>query len=297
MHPREELAVVTSREIREGGLPELVTGARLRDAIEQATFVKDGTPDSVVGVKYDLHIGNRILKATYSQPVDIDKLSESDRGNLRVDPGEVVFVLTRETLDLPKNMMAVLSPKRTLAHSGIMLLGGLMVDPNYSGVLWVGLYNFSSNGFPLRPGKKLISAMFYELMAEEAQDFPVLKGETDFPDSLIDLIKHYKPIEIKGLQDEIIHVKAQIASLRTELITDKDWKEEFKISLAQHNDQLGKLIDGLEQEKAAREKEDEKIKSKLETILNFAGAAKILWGFALLVIAALLGYFVPKWLG
>jgi hypothetical protein len=85
--------------------------------------------------------------------------------------------------------------------------------------------------------------------------------------------------------------------LRTELITDKDWKEEFKISLAQHNDQLGKLIDGLEQEKAAREKEDEKIKSKLETILNFAGAAKILWGFALLVIAALLGYFVPKWLG
>ena len=59
-----------------------------------------------------------------------------------VEPGEVVFVLTEERLDLPRNMIAVLSQKRKLFNQGIQVLGGFCIDPLYRGKLLVGLYNF-----------------------------------------------------------------------------------------------------------------------------------------------------------
>jgi deoxycytidine triphosphate deaminase len=269
-------------------VPHLVAGARLREAVSAASFIQGGDVTSVEGVKYDFHVGNRILKAAYTQPVDVGRLSEVDRSNLCVEPGEVVFVLTKETLQLPNNMMAVLSPKRTLAHAGIMVLGGLMVDPNYSGVLWVGLYNFSSNSFPIRPGRKLIAAMFYELEGDELQDFPTPEGETDFPDALIDLIKHYRPIELKGIQDELIETKRQIELLRQDFATDKEWKDEFKNGLQSHNVQIDKLLEGLREEKEAREKGDERVRTRLDELTSFFGASKVIAAIALIVITVIL---------
>jgi deoxycytidine triphosphate deaminase len=123
----------------------LVTGSRLRDAVERRTFIKGGDLNSVEGVKYDFRMGSRVLKATYSQPIDMEELPVVERSAMRVDPGEAVFVLTKEHLNLPGNFMAVLSPKRRLAHGGIIILGGFSVDPLYRGPLWLGLYNCIRN--------------------------------------------------------------------------------------------------------------------------------------------------------
>jgi dCTP deaminase len=148
-------------------MPRLITGERLKQAVEGGTFIINGDPSGVEAVKYDFHMGSSVLKALYGQPKDIDKIPEEERW---VDPGEAVFLLTREKLDLPANMIAILTPKRKLAHSGIMMLGGLAVDPCYKGHLLLGLYNFSSTKYPLRPGAKLIAAVFYELDGPEVCD-------------------------------------------------------------------------------------------------------------------------------
>src|SRR5258706_13246780 len=102
-------------------MPQLVTGERLKQAVEKATFIVCGDVSAVEAVKYDFHMGASVLKALYGQPKDIEKIPEEDRW---VDPGEAVFLLTREKLSLPANMVAILTPKRKLAHSGIMMLGG-----------------------------------------------------------------------------------------------------------------------------------------------------------------------------
>jgi deoxycytidine triphosphate deaminase len=275
----------------DSGVPHLVAGTKLRDAVAAGTFIQSGDVASVEGVKYDFHMGNRILKASYTQPVNVDRLSEADQSNLCVDPGEVVFVLTKETLNLPKNMMAVLSPKRTLAHAGIMVLGGLMVDPNYSGVLWVGLYNFSSNSYPIRPGRKLIAAMFYELEGDEIQDFPTPDGEADFPDALIDLIKHYRPIELKGIQDELRETQRQLLQLRDDVQKDEGWRSDFKIALDAHNSQIEKILMGLETEKENRVESDKRIETKLDNLTGLFGGGKAILALILIVItiAATLG--------
>ncbi len=145
-------------------MPSLMSGSRLKEAIQNNTFIHDGDPLSVEAVKYDFHMGSMVLKAEYGQPINIEEIPQNKRF---VYPGEVAFVLTRERLELPGNMIATLTPKRKLAHDGIIVLGGLTVDPKYRGVLLIGLYNFSSTPFPLRPGKKLIGAVFYELGQDE----------------------------------------------------------------------------------------------------------------------------------
>jgi dCTP deaminase len=273
------------------GMPTLVTGEKLRDAVEKQTFIEGGNANSVEGVKYDFHMGSQVLKAKYGQPVDIEKLPEVEKSALAVDPGEVVFVLTQEKLNLPNNMMAVLSSKRKLAHGGIIILGGLAIDPLYHNYLQVGLYNFSSTPFPLRVGKKLIAAMFYELEGSEIAEFDVPESTRaeGFGDELIALIRNYRPIEIKGVYDELQDTKRQLQELRTSITDDKQWKDDFKSALDSHNSQLERIIDGLEKEIKAREKGDEDIGQKLDRIGSVWGTFQAGFNILWLVIAAAVG--------
>ena len=129
----------------------LLTGAALRAALNDDGFIRNGSVDSIEGEKYDFRISPIVLKASYGSPgLDIKALAEEHRAQMQVDPGEVVFVKTIETLVLPKNINALLSPKRKLSHLGLIVLGGFCVDPLYQGPLFIGLYNFSSTPFPLK---------------------------------------------------------------------------------------------------------------------------------------------------
>lgn len=85
---------VAIREREERPVPRLVTDAQLREAVSGGTLVQKGAVTSVDGMKVNLHISERILKASYRQPVNISELPAAERAALAVDPGEVVFVLT-----------------------------------------------------------------------------------------------------------------------------------------------------------------------------------------------------------
>ena len=280
-------------------MPTLLTGARLRSAVEENTFIEDEIVGGVEGVKYDFHMGTRILKSSYGQTVDIEKLPEKECSGMSVEPGEVVFVLTHERLNLPKNIVAVLSPKRKLAHSGIMIMGGLTVDPLYKGVLWIGLYNFSSTAFPLIPGKKLIAAMFYELAKSELDEFPIPEsvGVDEFPDELVGLIKNYRPFQIQSLSVEISDTQKRLDALIVEVRDDRNWKKDFQEALEKQSREIDKLLNGLREEKEVRKEEDLAIRNKLDSVQGFFAGVKLLWIIIALVVGAILSWTVPKLLG
>lgn len=277
-------------------VPNLISGERLRQAVSEGSFIIDGVISSVENVKYDFHLGDRVLKASFGQPIDLDKIPEDKRC---VDPGEAVFVLSKERLNLPNNIIATLTPKRKLAHGGILILGGLAVDPLYKGFLLIGLYNFSSTAFPLQQGKKIIGALFYELDKSTIdRDAPVPAEIKDFPDELTALIKNYKPFEINGIGNQVAELSRELSNLRSEITNDKSWRDDFKQSLEEHNRQLDKLIEGLSTEKDLRAKEDEKINSKLDDMSKmFFGlnlVKGILVALALMVLGVLAGEYIPK---
>ncbi len=257
-------------ESRIGGRPvaTLVTGDALHAAVAGGTFIRGGDASAVDNVKYDLRLGAQALKASIGLPKAIDQMQDAERW---IEPGEVVFVLTQEELHLPPNMIAMLSPKRAITHRGITVLGGFAIDPGYAGRLWFGLHNFSSSRYALRSGTKLIACLFYELDAEEAGKYKCVQMEpvTDFPDDLIELIKNYKPIELKGIQEELEKTKADLQGLKQTFNEDKSWKDDFKADLT-------KLLSALKEEREERQKADEKLQGKLESVSNMFARASVI---------------------
>jgi dCTP deaminase len=282
-------------------MPTMLSGARIREAIRDATFILDGVPDSVEAVKYDFHLGDRVLKAEYRQPKEISSISEEKRV---VAPGETVFVLTKERLQLPRNMIATLVPKRKLAHGGISVMGGLAIDPEYKGVLVVGMHNFSSSPYLLRPGRKLIAAIFYELNNDELDEYPRSSPTeiTDFPDDLVELISKYSPVELGGLQEELAATRRELLALKADIQNDTKWKEDFRIGLNEHNQQLGILIKGLGEEKDSRAKADERLHSELLAVdqkiggfwTTLTSSFKVAWVVGGAAVAAVITFLVTN---
>ncbi|HEX3664377.1 MAG TPA: hypothetical protein VHU23_03990 [Rhizomicrobium sp.] len=291
-------------------MPTLVTEARLRAAIKDGTYLSGGDPAAVEGIKYDFHTGQRILKAAYRKPIDLDSLPTAERNQLFIAPGEIVFVLTKERLNLPSNLMALLSPKRKLSHSGILVFGGQAIDPRYSGPLWFGMYNFSSTPFPLEADRKVIAATFYELEGDEVADFPVPEAckIDDFPPELVALVNQYKPVEVKGIQDELERLKHDFQALKLDITTDKTWRDTFKgdlvelkLAVAETNKSINRLGENLDKETQLRAAEDKAIDTRLTSMSNmFFGlnlVRTIIAALLLVGLGALAEFFIPKLFG
>jgi deoxycytidine triphosphate deaminase len=262
---------------------ELVTGDHLREAVEQGTFIKQGDVACAEGVKYDFRLSPHFLKASFKRPVDARHLTESEKKELLVEPGEVVFVLTEETLELPYDTMAQLSPKRKLAHSGILTLGGFAVDPGYKGPLLIGLFNFSSTPFPLIPGKKIIAATFYRLAASEVPATPApVEALTGFPDELVAVMQKYQPVAVQSVAEGVRKLQAELVALQGEVRSHLDWYNQFKAALETNSRQIAELTGDIQAEKEVRRKgEDELTKglSEVKGSLTFLkGAAWVISG-------------------
>ncbi len=217
------------------------------------------------GIKYDFSLSSRILKSKFKTPVDINKLSETERALIFVEPGEVVFVLTEERLDLPSDIYVVLVPKRKLSHDGIMILGGLSVDPNYKGKLLLGVYNFSSSPFPLQPGKKIIGSHFFQLRADQIQASNKPEASIDdFPDDLIRLMEKYTPISTQSLLDKVNNIHYKFEEFKKEFRDRENWFDRFQTKLEDQERNIERLLKGLTDERANRLESDKELEGEIK---------------------------------
>ena len=276
-------------------MASVISGSQLRSAVERNHYIVGGTPDNVEGVKYDFRLGKELLKAEFETPVDITKLSEVEKGKARINPGEAVFVLTEERLTLPKNVIATLIPKRKISHEGVITLGGLLVDPLYDGKLLIGLYNFSSTYFLLKPGRKIIAAVLYELDDGEIDDFPVPRDPIDgFPDDLIKLIRSYEPIPIQSLRDNVEKISRELNEVKSLIDSGQKWQEDFRADLTDLKNALQAERDNrIENEKSFREE----IKTLHRGLLRFNITKEFIIGIGGIILGIILTIFLPKLFG
>lgn len=281
-------------------MPNMITGEKLCAAVKEQTFIKAGSLDCAEGVKYDFRLSARILKACFHGPIDVNELSAVERARLVIEPGEMVFVLSEEKLNLPSTIVAELSPKRKMSHAGVLAIGGFCVDPLYRGRLLIGLYNFSSTAFPLIPGKKVIAATFYELGESERGEFSAPESALeDFPDELIQVMQKYRPVSMQSVSEVVEKLRLELDSLRTEIRSRDDWYKRFQNSLEHHDKQIENLLAGLEQEREARKVGQDQVTIELQGLHKalawLRGAA---WAFWVLLGAALGtgGSLVVSWL-
>lgn len=290
-------------------MANIISGEKLTEAVKTQTFIKGGNVKCAEGVKYDFRLSSKILKASFKRSIDVNDLTASEKRELSIEPGEMVFTLTEERLDLPNNMIAELSPKRKLSHAGILAIGGFCIDPLYQGRLLIGLFNLSSTPFPIIPGKKVIAATFFVLEKQECCNFARPEAALeDFPDELIQVMQKYRPVAMTSVLDNIQNIQHQVDAIRREIDTQNDWYKRFDGILDKHNNQIGDLLNGLSSEVKARERGEDSLSKAIlgyttqlssvgKTLSWLKGAAWVLGALLVFIAFPLLVIWISKMTG
>ncbi len=240
----------------------------IKGFIEDGTIV-NGDVRNAEGVKYDFSSSNDFLKASFGKPIDYSELTTTEKSKMVVDSGEVVFLLSRETIRLPKDVYVMLIPKRKLSHEGIQVMGGFSVDPGYKGRLLIGLYNIGGQPFQLMPNRKLIGASFYRLGENEIpKNVYTGKELISFPSDLIKMMSTYQPVRLADVNEKISNLDAKIEAVNGELRDQTRWFSEFKSTLDITKQRIDEVIGGLAQESALRKSLEERHSNTSNDISN-----------------------------
>lgn len=217
-------------------LATIIGEKELKQFVQDGEIIQNGDISGAEGIKYDFHLGTLFLKAGFNTPKTYEELNAKDAAI--VEPGEVVFVMTAERLQIPFDMSIQLHIKRKLSHEGINLLGGTCVDPGYNGYLIFGIHNVAGSNFKLKPGRKLVGATFSRLSDGEVVENPsqIPQAIETFPDELVDLIEKYRPVNPQVINSRLNDLQSRLDKDRDDLLKKME-------SVDQKVDQLDQKVD------------------------------------------------------
>lgn len=285
-------------------MPQIISENELKVLVQDGKVIKNGSIDCAEGLKYDFRLGTRFIKTGFNTSRTYEYLS--DRDAAIIEPGEVVFVMTEEYLDLPLDVTVVLNEKRKLSHEGIDLLCGRSIDPGYKGYLFFGLHNISSTTFVLRPGRKLVGAIFYRLSEEETvAPSKIPEALEDFPRDLEDFVKNYRPVNPVAISARLDDLQTRLDRDRSNLLQKIDGLDS-KIARLENKveDKFGdfdtRMSEKLQHLDTQVSDVSERAKKIDETIVNIKVWAKVIaWvlGIGMAVLTGILSGFFSKILG
>lgn len=90
------------------------------------------------------------------------KSSSAKLKSVTIKPGEFYLVKTIETVNLPFNLTASITPRSTTYRSGLILRVG-NVAPGYKGGLTFGLFNAGSIPVTIELGARIVHIQFHEV--------------------------------------------------------------------------------------------------------------------------------------
>jgi deoxycytidine triphosphate deaminase len=92
----------------------------------------------------------------------IAKYEEGKRNKVGIKPNIYYTFKTLESVNMPDNLLALITPRSTLFRSGVFIFGG-QVPPGYKGGLVMGMYNFRNTDFEIEMGSRAIHIMFFKV--------------------------------------------------------------------------------------------------------------------------------------
>lgn len=149
----------------------ILTDVEIKNFIESNSLIKDASTKLISSSSYDLRIGTifrngKIINDKYADPVI-------------VQPGEVVTMLTLETLDLPADIAGTAYAINSQSLDGFLVLNPGHVDPGYKGTLSIKALNLRKKDVPicLSIGDKIFTIVFQKLAQDVEKPYSVLETE------------------------------------------------------------------------------------------------------------------------
>ena len=95
----------------------------------------------------------------------VAKFEEGKNIKVELKPQTYYVMKTVESVNMPPDLLAIMTPRSTLFRSGVFIFGG-QTPPGYKGGLSMGLYNFRNENFILEMGARVVHIMFFEVKGE-----------------------------------------------------------------------------------------------------------------------------------
>ncbi len=124
------------------------------------------------GAGFDLRLsevykisGKAFLGVTERHTADIDLVEKFDKKvnkEITIKPGDFYLVKTIETVNMPENLTASITPRSTTYRSGLVIRTG-NVPPGYCGGLTFGLKNEGPVAVTIEMGARIVHIQFSEV--------------------------------------------------------------------------------------------------------------------------------------
>lgn len=124
------------------------------------------------GAGFDLRLaevykisGESFLGVTERKTADIELVAKYEEGKtnaITIQPGEFYLVKTIETVNMPKDLTASITPRSTTYRSGLFIRTG-NCPPGYSGGLNFGLKNEGPVPVKIEMGARIVHIQFHEV--------------------------------------------------------------------------------------------------------------------------------------
>jgi deoxycytidine triphosphate deaminase len=147
----------------------------------------DVEPDS-----YDLTAGVVIFKEEikpkqYNIKTEIyNNDSVATQPTITVQPGQMIFVITKEEINLPLEICGTVYSRNSIALEGILALNAGHVDPGYKGPIVIRLINFKVTPWTLKLGDSIFTITFQTVDHKEGDK--LVSGPTYPLDKMIDRV-------------------------------------------------------------------------------------------------------------
>lgn len=154
------------------GIKELQRLVREQNLVENLSERELTNPE---GAGFDLRIGELyevlgqgFLGITERETPQMNLVAKYEEGTVAqivLKPHTYYVMQIIEKVNMPENLLAIMTPRSTLFRSGVFIFGG-QTPPGYKGALNMGIYNFRDEEFKLQMGARVVHIMFFEVKGE-----------------------------------------------------------------------------------------------------------------------------------
>ena len=108
-------------------------------------------------------------------------------GEYRIPPGESCLVPTGLRVEVPERYMLEVKNKSGIAHKQKLLVGACVIDPGYTGEIYVNLHNVGGSTKIIAPSEKIAQAVLIPVVVcrieetfDDTSDIDTDRGEGGF---------------------------------------------------------------------------------------------------------------------
>ena len=173
----------------------ILTGKGLKQAMETRIKIEPFRAKHLTSDTYDLTLSNEFLKLKSEEtpildPKKLDVVGERMFGNdFILQPQSFVLARSEEWIELPADVLAMVSGKSSLARLGIQVHAAALLHPGHRGYVVLEICNHNSVPFKLLTGLRIAQLIFFHVEPSEEYhklDFATFKiqKKIELPDEL-----------------------------------------------------------------------------------------------------------------